>query len=171
MRFSVASREVFWRWVGRVQLADGPTLLLSGDVARWILSGEVVEVETEGTTDILKFEGFALRRKGVVLWPPWRDEVSHPRMSWSGKTLYAYRLVVREAMYERDFEAIAELEQFHYASEHEVVALWRCVLRTRAGREPQTLLPVWGRDTVGGDQRVHARKPVSGTGARGAPAV
>ncbi len=89
MRFSVASREVFWRWFGLIRLADGPTLLLSGDVARWILMG------------------------------------------WSGKALYAYRLAAREAMYERDFEAIAELEQFHYASEHEVVALWRC---TACGR-------------------------------------
>lgn len=33
---------------------------------------------------------------------------------------------MREATYESDFEAIAELEQFHYASEKEVVALWVC---------------------------------------------
>ncbi|RTH09100.1 ABC transporter ATP-binding protein, partial [Thermus scotoductus] len=40
--------------------------------------------------------------------------------------MYRYRLRAREAMYEADFEAIAELEQYHYASEKEVVALWVC---------------------------------------------
>jgi ABC-type ATPase with predicted acetyltransferase domain len=40
--------------------------------------------------------------------------------------IYSYKLRAREAVFESDFEAIAELEQFHYASEKEKVALWRC---------------------------------------------
>jgi len=126
VRFVVRSREVQWRWFGRVQLTDGPLLLLTGDVARWIFPGEEVSLLQEQEGDRLEFEGFVLRRGRVLLWPPWREEVTHPRTSWSGRSLYAYRLVAREAMYERDYEAIVELEQFHYASEHEVVALWRC---------------------------------------------
>lgn len=34
--------------------------------------------------------------------------------------------LAREAVYERDFEAIAELEQYHYASQKSRVALWKC---------------------------------------------
>jgi len=44
----------------------------------------------------------------------------------SGRTLHRYRVRAREARYERDYEAIVEMEQYHYASEEEVLAVWHC---------------------------------------------
>ena len=48
-----------------------------------------------------------------------------PRYSF-GKEVYRYKILAREAIYKRDFERIAELEQYHYASQKSRVALRKC---------------------------------------------
>ena len=124
----VARREVRYRWYGWLELEDGRRLYLPGDVVKWVRVGEAVEVESKGKKRVLGFEdAFLLHRAdGTLLWPPFSREVEHPRLGFSGRVLYRYRLVAREARFESDFEAVAELEQYHYASEHETVALWEC---------------------------------------------
>ncbi len=127
MRVKVEAREVFWRWYGKLVLEDGRVLLLPGDVVKWVRLGEELVLETDREARVLGWDDFALARAdGLPLWPPFSREVEHPRLGFSGRTLYRYRLRAREARYESDFEAVAELEQFHYASDHETVALWRC---------------------------------------------
>ena len=128
MRAVVARREVRYRWYGWLELDDGRRLYLPGDVVKWVRLGEAVEVKSESKKKVLGFEdAFLLRRAdGALLWPPFVREVEHPRLGFSGRVLYRYRLVAREARFESDFEAVAELEQYHYASEHETVALWEC---------------------------------------------
>jgi len=63
----------------------------------------------------------------VMVRPPFEKAVSIPRLSpLTGKPIYEYKIRAREAQFERDFEEMAELEQYHYASEKIVVAVWRC---------------------------------------------
>ena len=127
MIYRVSSRRVYWRWYGEVGLEGGPTLRLSGDVARWLRPGDEVEVSGgDATAEALDFNDFMLLRDGRPVWPPFEREVQHSRPGVYAAALYDYRLRVREARYEQDYEAIAELEQHHYASDHETVAVWRC---------------------------------------------
>ena len=140
MVYRVSSRRFYWRWYGEVDLEDGPTLRLSGDVARWLRSGEEVELRgANGVTgEVLDFDDYTLLRGGRVLWPPFAREVEHTRPGVYTDALYNYTLRVREARYEQDYEAIAELEQHHYASDHETVAVWRCPdgSRVKANTKP-----------------------------------
>ncbi len=121
----VLARRIYWRWYGEVLLEGGVRLLMTGDVAKWLRPQDQVRLATEFKKPVLGFDEYELR--GLFpLWPPFAEERVHPRESPLGGEAYRYRLRVREAMYEGDYEAIAELEQFHYASEKEVVALWVC---------------------------------------------
>ncbi|WP_243094856.1 GNAT family N-acetyltransferase [Thermus thalpophilus] len=121
----VLGRRIYWRWYGEVLLEGGVLLRMSGDVAKWLRPGDRVRLATAFKKPLLDFDEYAL--EGVFpLWPPFSRELEHVRESPLGQEAYRYRLRVREATYEGDFEAIAELEQFHYASEKEVVALWVC---------------------------------------------
>ena len=127
MRVRVVERGVRWRWYGWLVLEDGRRLLLSGDVARWVRPGEELQLETGSRAKVLGWGDFRLQRAdGTPLWPPFFRRVEHPRLGFSGRALYSYQLVAREARLESDFEAVAELEQYHYASDHETVALWLC---------------------------------------------
>ena len=128
MEHRVAARRVYWRWFGEVDLDGGPTLRMTGDAARWLRPGDVVRLRPKKEADagVLEFDDYELERDGRVLWPLWSREVLHPRSGVYAESLYAYRLRLREARFERDYEAIAALEQYHYASDHDAVAVWRC---------------------------------------------
>lgn len=121
----VLGRRIYWRWYGEVLLSGGVLLRMSGDAAKWLRPGERVRLRTELKKPVLGFEEYALEG-AFPLWPPFAKTLEHVRESPLGGEAYRYRLKVREATYEGDYEAIAELEQFHYASEKEVVALWVC---------------------------------------------
>ena len=141
MNYRVAARRVYWRWFGEVDLAGGPTLRMSGDAARWLRTGDEVKLRIRGGAEgnILDFDDYALHRGSTQLWPAFARLEEHPRPGVYAEALYAYRLRVREAQFESDFEAIAELEQFHYASDHTTVATWRCPdgSRVRANARPR----------------------------------
>jgi len=141
MIYRVSSRRFYWRWYGEVDLEDGPTLRLSGDVARWLRPGDEVQLRFDsGTTaKLLDFDDYSLTRGNFSLWPPFKREVYHSRAGVYSRALYGYTLRIREARYEHDYEAIAELEQHHYASDHDTVAIWRCPdgSRVKANTKPQ----------------------------------
>lgn len=126
MERRVAARRVYWRWFSEVDLAGGPTLRMTGDAARWLRPGDVVRLRLRAGAggSVLEFDDYVLEREGRVVWPLWDREVQHPRGGVYAKELYAYRLRIREARYEQDYEAIVALEQYHYASDHDAVAVW-----------------------------------------------
>lgn len=100
-------------------------LPMTGTVAQWLTEGQELELSTKGNGDI-GFEDFSLRGE-VEIWPLFVREYIRERTSpITGEPLYTYRLLAREARYERDYEAIVELEQYHYASKDEVIGLWYC---------------------------------------------
>ncbi len=131
----VSSRSVFRRWFGTVELENGYVLYTTGSVASWLFEGDEVELIVRSKPkDVfgrktLFFNDYELYRiyegEKVKVWDYFREEVTLPRTSF-GREVYSYRIVAREAVYESDFEAIAELEQYHYASEKSKVALWSC---------------------------------------------
>ncbi|MET1101084.1 MAG: GNAT family N-acetyltransferase [Pyrodictiaceae archaeon] len=128
------------RWQGSLVVeAFGKKLglLMPGSIARWLSPGERVRLqllnEPEDIDGILVVprEGFRLWRiwdgEEVEVWPPWSKEVKLPRSSpLTGRVVYEYHVVAREAVSEEDYMSIVELEQHHYASREEVVAIWRC---------------------------------------------
>jgi len=117
--------EHAYRWRGHLVVRD-LTLLLPGFITQWFKIGEVVEVEVLGEPhrldgrNVLTPRDFRLRRiwDGDVIdvWPLYSKIHEH-----RGR-----RIQAREAYLEDDFIAIAELEQYHYASEKELVAIWKC---------------------------------------------
>lgn len=121
----VLERRVYWRWFGEVFLEGNLRLRMTGDAAKWLRPGDRVRLATEYRKPLLDFDEYALEG-AFPLWPLFSRALDHVRESPLGGEVYRYRLRAREAMYEADFEAIAELEQYHYASEKEVVALWVC---------------------------------------------
>ncbi len=63
----------------------------------------------------------------IKVRPPFKDEITVHRLGpLSNKPIYSYKLIAKEATEERELERIAELEQYHYASEKDVIAVWRC---------------------------------------------
>ncbi|WP_457637719.1 GNAT family N-acetyltransferase [Oceanithermus sp.] len=142
MTFKISSRRFYWRWYGEVGLEGGPTLRLSGDVARWLRPGDEVKLRHNGgekSEGILDFDDYSLFRGQVQAWPPFEQQIEHSRPGVYAKSLYGYTLRAREARYESDYEAIAELEQYHYASDHDTVAIWRCPdgSRVKANTKPR----------------------------------
>jgi ABC-type ATPase with predicted acetyltransferase domain len=123
-----------YRWFGAVYVARGEervALLMTGSVAQWIQPGEKVRVEAYTEPHPLgeglrvlgwdEYRLYRLTRWGEVLvWPPWR------RVYRIEKPYYSGVILAREATSERDYEAIASLEQYHYASKEELVAVWKC---------------------------------------------
>lgn len=60
------------------------------------------------------------------MWPPWRKGFSLAKSDVVlGRVIYEYRVIAREALTEQDYMEIVSLEQYHYASKKEVVAVWR----------------------------------------------
>ncbi|HZU07438.1 MAG TPA: AAA family ATPase [Chloroflexota bacterium] len=107
-------------------------LPLTGTVAQWLVEGERYWLTLrDGAAEAVGFDDYTLRGK-VPIWPLFeRTYRAERRALLSGKPLYAYQLLAREARYERDYEAIVELEQYHYASDEEILAIWHC---ERCGR-------------------------------------
>ena len=141
MRCTVVDREIpkfKHRWFGTitVECHDDVYTLYTAGISKWIQVGEEVELivkskpkEIKGTK-VLFFDDYELYRfyngEKIKVWPYWFKDVEVPRYSPFGELLYVYKIRAREAVFESDFEAIAELEQYHYASEKEKIALWRC---------------------------------------------
>ncbi len=129
-----------YKWFGvlPVEFGEGELLLwMTGSIAQWFSPGEEVELvlhdEPKRFKDALVLgpRDYSLYRvwggDTVQVWPPWRREYSLERRdSLSAKRVYEYRVVAREAEAEEDYVEIVNLEQHHYASKEEVVAIWRC---------------------------------------------
>ena len=128
------------RWFGILEVESEGELYkfyMTGNIAQWFLTGDVVELEllkeprrAEGFR-VADFDDYRLHKvcdgDRVMVWPPFEEAVRVPRLSpLTGKPIYEYKIRAREAQFERDFEEVAELEQYHYASEKMVVAVWRC---------------------------------------------
>ncbi len=115
-------------------------LLMPGSIARWIFPGERVRLllyeEPEAVDGVLvagrlQYRLWRLWRGGdsveeVPVWPEWSREETLTRSTLSGTSVYTYKLRAREAVTEEDYRDIVELEQYHYASKEEIVAIWRC---------------------------------------------
>ncbi len=132
--------RVGYRWVGGLEVEYNGvtiTLLMPASIARWLSEGERVRVRIleeptriDGSI-IVPRDSFELDRfwdgEWVRVWPPWRREarlVRHDTLR--GEPLYEYHIVAREAVTEDDYREIVSLEQYHYASREEIVAIWRC---------------------------------------------
>lgn len=127
------------RWFGVLEVDAGEKyrLYMTGNAAQWFLTGDEVEIEIlskpkeKNGFKVLDFDDYRLWKfyngEKIPVWPLWEKELEAKRYSpLTGELLYTYKIQAREAKYESDFEAIAELEQYHYASQKEKVALWRC---------------------------------------------
>lgn len=100
-------------------------LPMTGTVAQWLEEGKEYELELT-RTEAIGFDNFFLKGE-VPIWPLFAKEyVKERRSPLTGQPLYSYRVLVREVRYERDYEAIVELEQYHYASDEEILAIWYC---------------------------------------------
>ena len=126
------------RWFGILEVligADVYKFYMSGTIAQWFVEGNEVEViikkKPKEGQKYFDFDDYELYKvvdgELIPVWPVFSKEVVLPRAdAVTGKTIYSYHLRAREAVYESDFEAIAELEQYHYASKKVIVAIWRC---------------------------------------------
>ncbi|MCE4598631.1 MAG: GNAT family N-acetyltransferase [Desulfurococcales archaeon] len=125
-----------YRWHGLLALREKQYgiiyLVMTGSVAQWFSPGEHVVVEARGEPRPFDGDSYLLNmwdyrlyrlwrgRERVEVWPPWtRDyRVDTP--------YYKAVITAREAVSEEDYEEVAGLEQYHYASKEELVAIWRC---------------------------------------------
>ncbi len=132
-----------YKWYGvvkvRAEHLGEVSLLMTGVIAQWLLPGEKVKItlleepKVVDSSKILGFNDYLLHRlwglDWVPVWPPFQEEFTLPRKDpLTGRTLYQYHVVAREALTEHDYEEIVGLEQYHYASKEELVAIWRCLL-------------------------------------------
>ncbi len=112
-------------------------LWMTGVIAQWFERGEKVRVilreepKQIGGSWILGPQDYILYRlwrdEEVLIWPPWSKEYVLERSDpLNVKKVYEYRVVAREAVSEDDYMEIVNLEQHHYASKEEIVAVWRC---------------------------------------------
>ena len=112
-------------------------LLMPASIARWLAPGEKLvlkllrEPDHVDGIDIAERDSFLLWRlwegERIQVWPPWRKEVRLVRSDpVRGKPVYEYVIVAREAVFEEDYQEIVALEQYHYASKEEIVAIWKC---------------------------------------------
>ncbi len=127
-------RRSNYRYLGFVVVRDEAgrewELPMTGSVAQWLTEGETLELELldeGGSEGRPGFEGYALRKGRLEIWPLYAKRfVQERRSPLTDRPLYRYRVRAREARYERDYEAIVELEQYHYASDEEILADWHC---------------------------------------------
>ena len=125
-------RKSNYRYLGFLVVRDETEreieLPMTGTVAQWLTEGETYELElTPEGEERPGFDDYALRKGRLTIWPLYSKEfVQERRSPLTDRPLYRYRVLMREARYERDYEAIVELEQYHYASDEEILALWHC---------------------------------------------
>ena len=136
-------------------------LLMPGSIARWIQPGERLRVvfreepeRVDGGVYVAPRDTYELWRlwrgenglEEVKVWPPWRRETRLSRESVLGEKVYEYHVVAREAVTEDDYKEIVGLEQYHYASKEEIVAIWRCPVC--GAYAASNIQPVCPRDKV-----------------------
>ncbi len=131
-----------YRWFGVVKVkVDGEivSLLMTGSIAQWLYKGDRVklvlldEPKTVDGIRMLGFNDYELYRiwggDEVKIWPPFYREVTlHRKDPVRSDVVYEYKVIAREAVSEQDYMEIVGLEQYHYASKEEIVAVWRCPL-------------------------------------------
>ncbi len=132
----VLSTESHRKWFGTIELKNGLTLYTTGCIASWLFEGEKVDLKIKSRPKeifgrkTLFFDDYELYRfynnDKIKVWGIFRKEIELSRTTFSDEEIYKYKILVREAVFEKDFEAIAELEQYHYASQKSRVALWQC---------------------------------------------
>ncbi len=130
-----------YRWNGSIEVEFkglGKVLfVMTGSIAQWLNEGEDVRVVLHVEPRYVRGEYISLSDEYVMdrfwygewirIWPPWSKEVRLPRKDpIRGSVVYEYRVVAREAISEKDYIEIVGLEQYHYASKEEIVAVWRC---------------------------------------------
>ncbi len=135
MIHEVVSTSTFRKWFGTIELDNGLVLYTTGSIASWLFEGDKVEIRIkEKPKDVfgkktLFFDDYDLYKiygnAKIKVWDAFHKEFELPRLSF-GREVYRYKILAREAIYEKDFESIAELEQYHYASQKSRVALWQC---------------------------------------------
>ncbi len=138
---SVEIPRIGYRWRGGVivELGDDTRvhLVMAGAVAQWLSEGEELEILFHEEPLVLgdtlvsmpgEYEAWRIYGGELVkIWPPWRKTAKLSRPDPTGTTtVYEYRVVAREAVTEEDYLEIVQLEQHHYASREEKVAVWRC---------------------------------------------
>lgn len=126
---SVDVPQPTYRFAGFLWVTDAAghrwRLPMPGTVGQWLEEGAQYSLEMEDP-DSITFENYTLSGR-VPIWPLFAREYTHARRApVSGEVLYEYRILAREAQFERDYEAIVELEQYHYASDEEILAKWHC---------------------------------------------
>ncbi len=130
-----------YRWQGSLEVdlesVGVVNLVMMGNIAQWLVPGEKVKIVLKsepkriGDLLVLDYGDYELYRyygRSVIkVWPVFQRVFELPRLDpVTGRELYRYRILAREALTEEDYVAIVELEQYHYASEEEIVAVWRC---------------------------------------------
>ena len=129
-----------YRWFGVVKVklnGEIISLLMTGSIAQWLYKGDRVKVvlldepkKVDGIK-LLGFNDYELYRvwgnDEVKIWPPFHKEtVLYRKDPVKADVVYEYRVIAREAITEQDYMEIVSLEQYHYASKEEIVAVWRC---------------------------------------------
>jgi len=128
------------KWFGILEVKVNDTVLslyMSGNIAQWFKTGEKIKLKVLKSPKkiknelILDFKSYELWKyygeEIFPVWPPFEETISIPRVDpVLGREIYSYKIYAREAVYESDYEEIAQLEQFHYASEKAIIAVWRC---------------------------------------------
>ncbi|MHC1628900.1 MAG: GNAT family N-acetyltransferase, partial [Candidatus Nezhaarchaeales archaeon] len=137
---SISMSRIGYRWHASINVeVDGEnlSLLATGSIAQWLNEGDQVQVklvnepkEVDGVK-IAVYEDYELERlwvkDWVKIWPLWSKEYRlHRKSLLSGDSVYEYTVIAREAFTEQDYMDVVSLEQYHYASEEVIVAVWRC---------------------------------------------
>ncbi|MCD6195751.1 MAG: GNAT family N-acetyltransferase [Staphylothermus sp.] len=137
--FKLMSRRGY-KWFGVIPIeikGEEVFLWTTGVIAQWFDAGERVRVILKdepkdiGGAWILGPNDYELYRiyngEEIPVWPVWMKEYTLERKDpLNTKKVYEYRVRAREAVSEDDYMEIVNLEQHHYASKEEIVAIWRC---------------------------------------------
>ncbi len=134
--------RVGYRWKGTILLGlpstDTKVLIsIPGSIGSWLAPNETLifkpleEPITIGRKLLFfHYQSYELCRlynnQRIKIWPVWKREYELRKRQWSGKTIYKYIITAREAITSNDYREIVSLEQYHYASKKEKVAIWRC---------------------------------------------
>ncbi len=126
---SLHLRRANYRYAGYVlvKIEDSQTfrLPMPGTVAQWLRKDETYTLRLEDP-EAITFDNYRLEGR-VPIWPAWEHTLTLTRTSpLTGEALYTYTVRAREAQFESDYAAIVDLEQYHYASDEDLLARWYC---------------------------------------------